>query len=108
MISFVCTKNLRNVSTKKVHIAMTSSQPSKHLLYCGRPSGNLLVQDETVLSVQQQADFSTIVVQFVTVMCNSNSGIGTGIGIPVIFRAYGIGIRIESKAKIILGNWNRN
>ncbi len=32
--------------------------------------------------------------------CNSDSGIRTGIGIPEIFRAYGIGIEIESKAKI--------
>ncbi len=32
---------------------------------------------------------------FWPVMCNSNSGIGTGIGIPGISRAYGIGIRID-------------
>ncbi len=34
------------------------------------------------------------------VMCNSDSRIGTGIEIPGIFRAYGIGIGIESKAEI--------
>ena len=45
---------------------------------------------------------------FWPVMCNSNSGIGTGIGIPGIFRAYGIGIGIESKAKITWWNWNRH
>ena len=36
-------------------------------------------------------------------MCNSNSGIGTGIRIPGIFMAYGIGIGIESKAYIFKG-----
>ncbi len=35
-------------------------------------------------------------------MCISDSGIG----IPGIFRAYGIGIGIESKAKITWWNWN--
>ncbi len=37
--------------------------PSKHLSYCGQPSGNLLVQDETVLLVRQQYDSSTIAVR---------------------------------------------
>ena len=36
-------------------------------------------------------------------MCNSDSGIGTRIGIPEIFRAYGIEIGIESKACIFEG-----
>ncbi len=68
------------------------------------------VLEMACLSVCPQFPYSCLLLfcLFGEVMCNSDSGIGTGIVIPGIFRAYGIGIRIESKAKITWWNWNRN
>ncbi len=51
--------------------------PSKHLWTCGEPSGNLLVQDETLLSVPQQAHFSTIVMQFVNKTTTKTTACGS-------------------------------
>ncbi len=64
--------------TDRYKVMHMSPLPSKHLLYCGRPSGNLLVQDETVLSVRQQAYFSTIVVQFVNKTTTIATACGSG------------------------------
>ena len=44
---------------------LINNTPANILSYYGEPMGNLLVQDETVLSAREQAHFRNIVVQFV-------------------------------------------